>query len=828
MQQYLNIKEQHPNALLFFRMGDFYELFLDDAILAAKLLDITLTKRGKSNGEGIPMAGVPHHAADNYIARLIRHEQSVVICEQIGDPKTSKGPVERQVVRIITPGTLSDDHLLNTQESSILLSFVKNKKDYGLAWSECASGHFFVNQVSTLEEAIDIINQVRPREIIHPEDIELPEHLNILKTPRTTWDFNYERANQVLLDHFQVHNLHGFGCHELSCAIQAAGALLQYLRYTQNTQLKHITAIQTSHADNYLTLDASTIKHLDLTHNAAGTRKNTLFEILNHCQTSMGQRLLEQWILLPLRNFDEIQARYQAISRIQNMSLISPSAEILAKIGDIERIVSRIGLLTARPYDLLTLSQSLSLIPKLRGILQSVPGELTSELANHLNDAPNAQELIENSILMEPQNIIRDGGVIKAGYDEELDKLRELCQSNSKFLVNIENEEREATGLSTLKVGFNKLQGYFIEVSSAQAKSVPAHYKAKQILKNVHRYTIEPLQRYEQNIAHAKGKSIHREKTLYHEILLTLQKEIILLQKTSRALAVYDCLVNFAHIATTRQYTQPILLKDTGVEIVGGRHPVLSEILKEKFIPNHTHLTYMQRMHVITGPNMGGKSTYMRQIALLIIMAHMGCYLPCQHAKIGPIDRIFSRIGSGDDLTGGRSTFMVEMSETAYILNHATKQSLVLMDEIGRGTSTFDGLSLAQNCCLYFAKNIQCLTLFATHFFELTKLSNQHPYIQNYHLNAAEYNDELVFLYQLQVGAASKSYGIWVAQLAGIPPAVISAAKDTLKDLENDGPTIQESSINPILDAVKLEQTTPKQALKILYALKQGSLNLLE
>lgn len=826
MQQYFSIKEQHPTSLLFFRLGDFYELFWQDAIDAAQLLDITLTKRGKSGGDEIPMAGVPHHAAENYIARLVNQGKSVVICEQVGEP-TGKGPVERAVARIITPGTLSDEHLLSATDSSFLAAIISTKKFTGLAWAECASGKFFISQHTSLAEATDLLLQIRPKEILLPEQHAFETQEQVIITERPKWEFGYDRAYQILTEHFSTKDLRCFGCEEMKQGIQAAGALLQYLRYTQQSNLIHIKSLQTSQSSQHVLLDASTIKHLALTHNQSGSRSHTLYETLNQCKTPMGCRLLDQWILQPLRDFNQIQGRYQTISRLIDMQLIEPSQAVLEMIGDIERISSRIALLTARPLDLITLMHSLKQIPVLRSIIAQIPGEVVSAMLEKLTECQDEINLIEQSIKEQPATIIRDGGVIQDGYDEELDRLRNLSHSSAQFLLDLEKREQNATGLSSLKVSYNKLHGYFIEVSQGQAKSVPSHYKAKQILKNTHRYTIDELQKYEQDISHAKMRSVEQEKRLYQNILVTLQKSISTLQHLAYSIAAYDNLVSLAKTAIEKQYTQPILLKETGIEITAGKHPILDDILKEKFVANNTQLSHMQRTHIITGPNMGGKSTYMRQVALIVIMAHMGSYVPCQHAKIGPVDRIFSRIGSGDDLASGRSTFMVEMSETAYILHHATKQSLVIMDEIGRGTSTFDGLSLAQSCCLYFAKHIQCLTLFSTHFFEMTQLASHYPFIQNQHLYAAEYNQQLVFLYQLKAGAATKSYGIDVAKLAGIPDEVIDEATSILKRLETE--KLEPSQHNnhlAILDEIKIDKITPKQALQILYQLKQVGLDL--
>ena len=825
MAQYLSIKAEHPNSLLFFRLGDFYELFMQDAIDAAKILDITLTKRGKSD-DAIPMAGVPHHAAENYIARLVKSGKNVVICEQVGEV-TGKGPVKRAVSRIITPGTISDDHLLQQQESIYIASIYQHKKQYGLAWAECASGQFFVCQCSNEADMLALLEQISPKEVILHEQSSVLNYSSI-QTSRPKWEFGLERCYQVLTEHFQTKDLNAFGADALTVGLQAAGSLLQYLRYTQNTQLVHIKSLVHHHPSEHLMLDASTIKHLALTQNTEGGRSHTLFNTLNYCETPMGQRLLERWILQPLRDFDQIQARYQTVSHFMHIRLADKLTPVLQQAGDIERIAARIGLLTARPQDLLGLKHTLSLIPSIKKLLAKIPGHVVSELINALEDVADEINIIEHAISEQTASIIRDGGVLRDGYNEALDDLRQLSKDRNQFLVNLEKQEQESTGLSTLRVSYNKIHGYFIEVSQTQAKSVPSHYKAKQILKNVHRYTIEELLRYEQDISTAKIRSIELEKKLYTELLVNLQCSISKFQKISQSIAVLDNLLSFSVIATLRQYKQPILLKDPGIEIHSGKHPVLAEILQDSFVANHTNLSHAQRTHVITGPNMGGKSTYMRQVALLVIMAHIGSYLPCEHAKIGPIDKIFSRIGSGDDLASGRSTFMVEMSEMAYILNNATQQSLVLIDEIGRGTSTFDGLSLAQSCCLYLAQNIQNLTLFSTHFFEITLLAQNNPCIYNVHLTAAEHEQDLVFLYQLQPGAAKKSYGLWVAKLAGIPNAVITDAKLVLQSLESKKPTnTSKPQQLAILDQVNLSKTSPKQALQLLFQLKQCGLDLL-
>ncbi len=821
MQQYLAIKAEHPDALLFYRLGDFYELFNQDAIDAANLLNITLTKRGKSSEDAIPMAGVPHHAAENYIARLVKQGKHVVICEQVGDPKLSKGPVERKVSRIITPGTLSDEAFLDQNDTSIVVSIVQHKNHIGVAWCECASGTFQTVEVKTIAQANEIIQQIQPKEIIYPEDQKIDDsYLNIAR-PRSKWDFKYDRSYERLCEHFNAKDLRAFGCDDLKSAVTAAGGLLAYMSHTAQTQLSHIVSLSVPTLNQYIIIDQATAKHLALTKNQEGTSQHTLFSQLNFCKTPMGARLLKSWIQKPLRDTEAIQDRTQFVSRIIDMKATEHYQSLLSEISDIERISARIGLSSARPVDLLGLANSLLVLPHIEQLLDQIPGELPASLKQTLNINQEIAQHIQDTISEDAPALIRDGGVIKDGVDPELDELRSHGQQNSEFLIQLEQKEKQSTELSSLKVAYNKVQGYFIEVSIAQAKLVPSHYKPKQILKNVQRFTIEELERFEQNLSHASIKALEKEKIIYQNLIEQLKPYIPALQNIAQSIASIDILISFSQCAD-EHHTPAVLTKQVGIEITHGKHPILEPLLKDQFVPNNTHLTHLQRMHMITGPNMGGKSTYMRQVALLVIMAHIGCYLPCRHAKIGPIDRIFSRIGSGDDLTSGRSTFMVEMSEAAYIMHHATAKSLVIIDEIGRGTSTYDGLALAKSCCLYLAQKTQCITLFATHFFELTKLSKSHPYIQNFHLTAAEHGEHLAFLYQLQPGAATKSFGLAVAKLAGMPQSIITHAQQYLTELENQK-VVQPSKPNPLAN-INLEKVTPKQALSILYSLKQPNL----
>jgi DNA mismatch repair protein MutS len=790
MQQYLRIKAQHPDVLLLYRMGDFYELFFDDAVKISKLLDLTLTARGQSSGKPIPMAGVPHHAAENYIARLIKLGESVVICEQIGDPATSKGPVERQVTRILTPGTLSDEAFLDDSQENLIMCIFKFKNAFGLATLEFSTGRFVVNQ--TNDEAIVYAELARqkPAELILPEGLQLDckELHNCSIKFRNISEFDYPFALKVLLQQFNVANLNSFGIETMELAICAGGCLINYVQETQCGIAPHIKAIQLESEQETIHLDPNTRKNLELTQNLQGNDKHTLLSILDKCATSMGSRLLKRWLNRPLRKHAELRARHQTVEIFKAQQNYCDLTKTLKNIGDIERIVARIALLSARPRDLLRLRISLEQIPALHQTLTTIcshnPSVLIQELISNLHALPQTAELLSKAIIDNPPALIRDGGVIATGFDAELDRLRSIADDADAFLLNLEQQERSKTGLSTLKVGYNRIHGYYIELSRSQSLKLPADYQRRQTLKNVERYITPELKKFEDQVLSSKERALSREKFLYEELLHTLNQDVAALQSTAAALATVDVLQNFAQRADELNYHCPTMQDKAGLKITAGRHPVVEQIQADPFVPNDSVFNNKQRMHIITGPNMGGKSTYMRQNALIVLLAHIGCFVPATEAVIGPIDQIFTRIGAADDLAGGRSTFMVEMTEAANILHYATNNSLVLIDEIGRGTSTFDGLALAWSIAAHLAQENKCFTMFATHYFELSKLPEHLDCVDNLHFAAIEKNDQLIFLHKVQPGPTGKSFGLQVAKLAGIPAEVIKSAQHKLLELE--------------------------------------------
>lgn len=788
MQQYLNIKAAHPDVLLLYRMGDFYELFFDDAIKVSKLLDITLTARGQSAGKPIPMAGVPHHAAENYIARLIRLGETVVICEQIGDPATSKGPVERKVTRIITPGTLSDEAFLDERLENIIVSIYKFKNVYGLAALEFSTGRFTVNQTKDYAQILAELARLQPVEIVLPEglNLDLSDTLhNCAVKFCPVDDFAFAFTYKLLCKQFNVTDLSDFKFAEQEMAIGAAGCLLNYVIKTQHGAVPHITYIQTESHQDAIQIDPHSRKNLELTVNLQGKQEHTLLKVLDNTATAMGSRLLQRWLGRPIRNQLELQSRHTAVALLKEQQIYSDIAMHLKAIGDIERIVSRVALLSARPRDLLRLRMSLEQLPSLKACLNKLnTSELLTRLQTQMHELPQICKLLQSAIIDNPPQLIRDGGVIATGYDAELDELRSIAQDSDAYLLKIEQQERSKTGLSTLKVGYNRIHGYYIELSRIQGQTIPLNYQRRQTLKNVERFITPELKTFEDQILSSKERALQREKYLYEELLRTLQQEVNVLQSTAQALATLDVLQNFAQRAAEFNYVCPTLTDKPEIILKAGRHAVVEKIQTNLFVPNDCYFNSNKLMHIITGPNMGGKSTYMRQVALIVILAHIGSFVPAAAATIGPIDQIFTRIGAADDLAGGRSTFMVEMTEAANILQHATDQSLVLIDEIGRGTSTFDGLSLAWAIAKHLIKKNKSYTLFATHYFELSKLPEQLAQADNLHFAAIEQDDELIFMHQVQPGPANKSFGLQVAKLAGLPTAVISNAKSKLLELE--------------------------------------------
>lgn len=787
MQQYFRIKAEHPNVLLFYRMGDFYELFYEDANKAAKLLSITLTSRGQSGGKPIPMAGIPYHAAESYLAKLVKLGESVAICEQIGDPATAKGPVERKVVRIITPGTVTDEALLEEKKDNLLASIHYHNNTFGIASLDMTCGKLTITQTTDKETLIGELERLKPAELLISEDSPYTQLLNFPGLRRRPpWEFDYTFAKHLLTQQFKTQDLSGFGCEDLPHAIAACGSLLQYVKDTQRTALPHILGLNIERHEDSVILDAITQRNLELVNNLQGGTNNTLADVLDKTATAMGSRLLRRWLKRPLRNQEILHKRQEAIGNLQSLHIVNEIYAVLRGIGDIERILARIALKSARPRDLVQLRYALSLLPKIQKLLASANTTTIKELGKNIGEFPDILNLLVNAIIENPPVIIRDGGVIAPNYNQELDEIRNLGQNADQFLIDLENREKERTKLATLKVGYNRVHGYYIEISRGQAKQAPIEYIRRQTLKNAERFITPELKEFEDKILSSKSRALALEKALYEEILEKLSEHLRPLQTMAIALSELDGLNNLAERATTLKMVKPEFTEQPGIHIEAGRHLIVAHHCNEEpFIPNDTELNENRSLLIITGPNMGGKSTYMRQVALITILAYMGSFVPAKKAIIGPIDRIFTRIGAADDLASGRSTFMVEMTETANILNNATSQSLVLMDEIGRGTSTFDGLALAWASASYLATKIQALTLFATHYFELTHLAKIIPHVSNIHLDAIEHEDKIIFLHVVNEGAANKSYGIQVAQLAGIPATVIDEAKQKLLQLEN-------------------------------------------
>lgn len=855
MQQYLGIKAQNQDSLLFYRMGDFYELFYDDAKSASAILDITLTARGKSNDQPIPMCGIPYHAADRYLAKLVDAGVSVAVCEQIGDPATSKGPVERQVMRVITPGTVSDEALMDERRDNCLLAISSatsnsQTKNYGIAYMNISSGRFVLCEISGLEALSAEIERIKPAELLIQDDlIEVHgalKHSAMRKRP--VWEFDSENAHRTLTQHFNTKDLSAFGCEDLHLAMQAAGCLLQYARETQKSELPHIQGIQIEQQEDSVVLDAASRRNLELDINLAGGRDNTLMSVIDRTSTAMGGRLLSRWINRPLRDSQQLSLRHESVAALIDSYHFEAIAEPLKNIGDLERIIARLGLRSTRPRDLAKLRDGLTTLPALQSLLKDISGSHIKAVSEAISEFPQQADLLTRAIEENPPVVIREGGVIAKGYDAELDELRNLSSNAGQYLVDLESREKQRTGISTLKVGYNRVHGYYIEISKGQADTeLPAEYIRRQTLKNAERFITPELKEFEDKVLSAKSKSLAREKSLYDELLELLAEDLSSLICSAESLAQLDVLNNFAERAVNLDYCRPELSNEPGIVIEAGRHPVVEQVTEEGFVANDLLLNSSQQMLIITGPNMGGKSTYMRQTALIVLLSLCGSYAPASAVKVGPIDRIFTRIGSSDDLAGGRSTFMVEMTETANILHNATANSLVLMDEIGRGTSTFDGLSLAWAAAVYIADQLQAFTLFATHYFELTSLPESHDNIVNVHLDAVEHDKGIVFLHTVKAGPANQSYGLQVAQLAGIPASVIEQAREKLQALELESSSETVGSTKPksakpapaatplqselfvtashpavdFLEKLSPDEITAKEALAILYELKK-------
>ena len=882
MQQYLRIKAEHPDMLLFYRMGDFYELFHGDAVRAAKLLDITLTQRGTAGGQPIKMAGVPYHAAEQYLARLIRLGESVAICEQIGDPATSKGPVERKVVRIVTPGTLTDSALLDEKRDSLLLALHEHHGKVGMAWLNLASGKFFVSETDALNLPAEL-ERLRPSEILRAEYHQSSDSLSLLRgragvgestqaalKTLPAWHFDLETARRALCQQFATLDLAGFGCDDFTIGLEAAGALLGYAKLTQGQGIAHVRSLQVYSAERYVRMDASTRRNLEITQTLRGDPAPTLLSLLDTCATNMGSRLLSHWLSHPLRERSTLRARLDAVDKL--FSLPSPAGggaggegtsdearterpptltlprrerelyravhEHLKPCVDVERITARIALRSARPRDLSGLRDTLAQLPQLHAALSGNASTLVSSLADALHADTQLVAILQRSLKAEPSSVLREGGVIADGFDAELDELRGIQTNCGDFLLALEARERARTGIATLKVEYNRVHGFYIEVTHAQAANVPDDYRRRQTLKNAERYITPELKAFEDKALSANDRALAREKFLYEQLLDQLAPHIAPLQRIAAAIAELDVLATFAERAATLNFSAPQFSDDAVLRITKGRHPVV-EAQVEQFIANDTDLHSARQMLLITGPNMGGKSTYMRQVALIALLAHCGCFVPAQQAVLGQIDQIFTRIGASDDLASGRSTFMVEMTEAANILHNATEKSLVLVDEIGRGTSTFDGLALAYAIARHLLESNRSYTLFATHYFELTRLNEEFQQLANVHLSAIEHQHSIVFLHSVNEGAASQSYGLQVAALAGVPQSVIRSAKKQLRVLEQNSAAqspqgdlfdhkavieLEEPEEHPLLAAlreVQPDDLSPKEALERLYQLKK-------
>ena len=852
MQQYLKIKSEFPDTLLFYRMGDFYELFYTDARRAAELLDITLTARGQSAGEPIPMAGVPYHSAEGYIARLVKLGVSVAIAEQVGDPAASKGPVERKVVRILTPGTLTDEALLDEHRDNLLVSLCSSQQTHGLAVLEISSGRFSVLEVKGEDALSAELERLRPAELLLPEDQSFAEAVTSRAGAKrlAPWHFEADTALRLLTTQLNTRDLHGFGCEGMKTAIRAAGALLHYAQETQRNSLPHIRSLTVEQPDDAIIIDPASRRNLEIDINQKGDSTFTLAWVLDSTATAMGSRLLRRWLNRPLRDHSVLAQRQNLIGQCLQHYATDDLQQSLKRVGDVERILSRVALGSARPRDLARLRDALTVVPDIRAQLDRLDSPLALDIRERAPEFPHWVERLTQAIIENPPAVIRDGGVIATGYDTELDELRALSENAGDYLVKMEEREKERTGIPTLKVGYNRVHGYFIEISKAQAEQAPVEYIRRQTLKNAERFITPELKEFEDKALSAKARALSREKMLYETLLVDLAEELIALQTCAAALSELDVLVCLALKADALRLTAPDLVSDSCLDIRQGRHPVVEALITDPFVANDTCLDDESRMQIITGPNMGGKSTYMRQVALIVLLAHIGSYVPAEFCRIGPVDRIFTRMGSSDDVAGGRSTFMVEMTETANILHNATRDSLVLMDEVGRGTSTFDGLSLAWAAAAHLADQIGAFTLFATHYFEMTALPEQHAGVVNVHLKATEHDERIIFLHSVEPGPASQSYGLQVAQLAGVPSGVIAQAKTLLLQLEQSGHTptpvaaplvtadirskpapvapqqpdmfaTASSEVEDALRDIDADDLTPRQALELIYSLKK-------
>ncbi len=839
MRQYLRIKADYPDTLLFYRMGDFYELFYDDAEKAARLLDITLTARGKSDGAPIPMAGVPWHSVDPYLARLLKQQVSVAICEQIGDPATSKGPVERKVVRVITPGTLTEETLLADRVENITAALFENNGRTGIATLEISSGRFKGHEVESREQLDSELMRFNAAEILVGEN-----QANLFNTGNETvipdWYFDAARAEHILCDIFSTRTLEPFDCHRYPLATRSAGALIHYVRDLHEQAIPHIRGIEFETPDRTIVIDTVTRNNLEIEKSQNGRNALSLVGLFDRCATPMGGRMLRRWFNGPVRDVDELRKRHDGVEWLLDNQHYTDLKPILKQVGDIERILARVAMKSARPRDLVRLKFALGILPELNELIRDTPSALIDSLKGQLRPRPEIWELLDNAVKDDCPAVIREGGVLRDDYDPELGQLRHLQRDSGDFLIDLEGREKQRTGIGSLRVRYNRVHGYYIEIPRSQSGQAPQEYIRRQTIKNAERFITTELKEFEDRILGARSKALAREKWLYEQLLETLVPEVPKLLQCANSLAIMDCLGNFAECAAALQLNRPELVDYPSLSIREGRHPVIEQVLENRFIANSIDLDDQSRMQIITGPNMGGKSTYMRQVAIITLLAHTGCFIPARSARIGPIDRIYTRIGSADDLAGGRSTFMVEMTEMAQILRNATKDSLVLVDEIGRGTSTYDGLSLAWACARYLANRVRSFTLFSTHYFELTALADHLPGADNVHLDAVEYGQDIVFLYSVKPGPASQSYGLQVARLAGIPDEVIEESRARMRALEEryagapeaENPDSRQTSLfseNRFeeqaaitrLREFSVDETSPLEALNMLYELKR-------
>ncbi len=863
MQQYLRIKAEYPDTMLLYRMGDFYELFFDDAERASELLDITLTARGKSSGSPIPMAGVPAHSVEQYLARFVKHKVSVAICEQIGDPATSKGPVERKVVRVVTPGTLIDDSLLDDQRDNLLMAISRHEDKFGVATLEVSSGRFRASELASRAALDDELERCNPDEILladdddsFDDDVIGASGRNIAIARVAGWYFDIDRASAALQELFGVQDLRGFGCLDAPMATSAAGALAKYAVDVQGGSLPHVNSLSIDSNSEFLHIDAASRRNLEIEYSLTGNHDLTLFGILNCAATPMGARMLRRWLANPIRDRLRLTLRQDAVERLIDTGQYQHVHASSRHIGDMERILARVATRSARPADLVRLRAGLGSLDELIQIARSGECERLNTIATELGPFPQLLQLLEKAIVDEPAASLREGGVIRPSFDQDLTEVVALQNSSNEFLTEFEEQQRSRTGVSNLRVQYNRVHGYYIELPRSAADKAPSDYVRRQTLKNAERYVTPELSAYEEKALGARDRAIALEKALYEQVVETLNLHLTELQRCATAVAQLDTLCVFADCAVSMNFVRPQLIDASQLEIDAGRHPVVERVTRSasdsgrtgatasQFVANDLNLSDSQRMLVITGPNMGGKSTYMRQVAIITLLAHTGCFVPAASATIGNVDRIFTRIGAGDDLAGGRSTFMVEMTEMAQILRNASAASLVLVDEIGRGTSTFDGLALAWASAQELSR-LGCMCLFSTHYFEMTSLADSLDNTRNCHVEATEHGGDIIFLYSVADGPANRSYGLHVAKLAGIPEPVLSAARTKLSELESSHDQGQQNQLTA--DAGNSQQLalfarddradrllqefnqadpdalSPREALELIYRLHQIS-----